>query len=77
MSFALQLCVLRDPGGLLAPGEFVPPPVVDFIGRQLHLDGEELGDYAVRSETRHVGVAEDAAEAVRPPPGHRRTLNGR
>ena len=48
LGFALQLCVLRYPGRLLAPGEFVPPTVVDFIGRQLHLDGEELGDYAVR-----------------------------
>ena len=53
----LQLCVLRYPGRLLAPGEFVPP-VVDFVGRQLHLDGEELGDYAVRSETRHEHLAE-------------------
>ena len=31
---------------------------MDFIGRQLHLDGEELGDYAVRSETRHEQLAE-------------------
>ena len=31
---------------------------MDFIGRQLHLDGEELGDYAVRSETRHEHLAE-------------------
>ena len=35
LGFALQLCVLRHPGRLLAPGEFVPPAVVDFIGRQL------------------------------------------
>ena len=55
---ALQLCVLRYPGRLLAPGEFVSPAVVDFIGRQLHLDGEELGDYAVRAETRHEHLAE-------------------
>ena len=50
--------MLRYPGRLLAPGEFVSPAVVDFIGRQLHLDGEELGDYAVRSETRHEHLAE-------------------
>ena len=25
LGFALQLCVLRYPGRLLAPGEFVPP----------------------------------------------------
>ncbi len=58
LGFALQLCVLRYPGRLLAPGEFVPPVVVDFIGRQLHLDGEELGDYAVRAETLHEHLAE-------------------
>ena len=58
LGFALQLCVLRYPGRLMAPGEMVPPPVVDFIGRQLHLDGDELADYAERSETRHEHLAE-------------------
>ena len=58
LGFALQLCVLRYPGRLLAPGEFVPPAVMDFIGRQLALDGYELADYAVRSETRHEHLAE-------------------
>ena len=58
LGFALQLCVLRYPGRLLAPGEFVPPAVVDFIGRQLDLDGYELADYAVRTETRHEHLAE-------------------
>ena len=58
LGFALQLCVLRYPGRLLAPGEFVPPAVVDFIGRQLDLDGDELADYAARSETRHEHLAE-------------------
>jgi len=32
--------------------------VAGLIGRQLHLDGEELGDYAVRSEARHEHLAE-------------------
>ena len=58
LGFALQLCVLRYPGRLLAPGEFIPPAVVDFIGRQLDFDGYELADYAVRSETRHEHLAE-------------------
>ena len=58
LGFALQLCVLRYPGRLLALGEFVPPAVVDFIGRQLDLVGDELADYAVRSETRHEHLAE-------------------
>ena len=50
--------MLRYPGRLPAPGEFIPPAVVDFIGRQLDLDGYELADYAVRSETRHEHLAE-------------------
>ena len=58
LGFALQLCVLRHPGRLLAPGEFVPPAVVDFIGRQLDVDGDDLADYAVRSATRHDHLAE-------------------
>ena len=29
-----------------------------FIGRQLDLDGDELADYAVRSETRHEHLGE-------------------
>ena len=39
--FALQLCVLRYSGRLLAPSKLVARPVVDvdFIGRQLGLDG--------------------------------------
>ena len=51
LGFALQLCVLRYPGRLLTPGEFVPRAVVDFIGRQLDLEADELADYAVGSET--------------------------
>ena len=42
----LRACVigLLGLGRLLAPGEFVSPAVVDFIGRQLDLDGDELAD---------------------------------
>ena len=50
--------MLRHPGRLLAPGEFVPTAVVDFIGRQLDLAGDDLADYAVRFETRHEHLAE-------------------
>ena len=42
----------------LAPGELVPRPVVDFIARQLDLDGDDLADYAARIETRHDHLAE-------------------
>ena len=65
LGFALQLCVLRHPGRLLTPGEFVPPAVVDFIGRQLDLDGDELADYAVRGAARELGdrLCEEAEQA--------------
>ena len=33
-----------DPGRLLAPGELVPCPIVDFIGRPLGLDGDDLAE---------------------------------
>ena len=58
LGFALQLCVLRHPGRLLAPGEFVPLAVVEFIGRQRDVAGDDLADYAVRSATRHEHLAE-------------------
>ena len=31
---------------------------MDFIGRQLDVDGDDLADYAVRSATRHDHLAE-------------------
>jgi TnpA family transposase len=31
--FALQLCVLRYPGRVLAPGELIPAEVVEFMSR--------------------------------------------
>ena len=52
LGFALQLCVLRYPGRLLAQGECVPPAVVDFIGHQLDLDGDELITALLRSPGR-------------------------
>jgi len=56
--FALQLCVLRYPGRVLAPGEIIPMEVLEFIGAQLGLRGEDLIDYAAREETRHEHLAE-------------------
>jgi TnpA family transposase len=56
--FALQLCVLRYPGRLLAPGELIPTEVLEFIGAQLGLRADDLVDYAVREETRHEHLAE-------------------
>lgn len=56
--FALQLCVLRYPGRVLAPGELIPMEVVEFIGAQLGLHADDLVDYASREETRHEHLAE-------------------
>ncbi|UXT61275.1 Tn3 family transposase (plasmid) [Agrobacterium fabrum] len=56
--FALQLCVLRYPGRVLAPGELIPAEVVEFIGAQLGLYAADLVDYAAREETRHEHLAE-------------------
>src|SRR3546814_3983226 len=51
--FALQLCVLRYPGRVLAPGELIPAQVSDFIAAQLGLTSDDLLLYAAREETRH------------------------
>ncbi len=54
LGFALQLCVLRQPGRLLTPGR------VRAAGRRgFHRTPAQPGrDYAVRSETRHEHLAE-------------------
>jgi TnpA family transposase len=56
--FALQLCVLRYPGRVLAPGELIPAQVSDFIAAQLGLTSDDLLPYAAREETRHEHLAD-------------------
>ena len=56
--FALQLCALRYPGRVLAPGEVIPAPVTDFIAAQLGLSSDDLLPYAMREETRHEHLAD-------------------
>ncbi|MBY0519120.1 MAG: Tn3 family transposase [Sphingomonas sp.] len=56
--FALQLCVLRYPGRVLAPGELIPAPVTEFIAAQLGLSSDDLLLYAAREETRHEHLAD-------------------
>jgi len=55
--FALQLCALRFPGRLLAPGEIIPLGVSQFISAQLDLNSDDLMGYAAREETRHEHLA--------------------
>lgn len=51
--FALQLCALRFPGRLLAPGEVIPQEIPQFLAAQLGLKPDDLMGYAAREETRH------------------------
>ncbi len=52
IGFALQLCALRYPGRMLAPGEVIPLAVSVFLGAQLGIAGDALVRYAVRRQTR-------------------------
>lgn len=55
--FALQLCALRYPRRLLAPGEVIPLPVTRFLAAQLAIRPDDLAGYAAREETRHEHLA--------------------
>ena len=57
LGFALQLCALRYPGRLLAPGEVIPHEVLRFLAAPLGLRADDLLAYASREETRHEHLA--------------------
>ena len=58
LGFALQLCVFRYPGRILAVGEAIPLNVLRFIAAQLGMRAEDPGGYAVREETRREHLAD-------------------
>jgi hypothetical protein len=53
LGFALQLCALRYPGRLLAPGEVIPAEILNFLAPQIGINAEDLASYAGRRQTRH------------------------
>ena len=57
LGFTLQLCLLRFPGRILAPGETPSMPMVAFVANQLGISPTSAAEYAQRDETRreHVG----------------------
>lgn len=69
--FALQLCVLRYPGRVLAPGELIPAEVIEFIGAQLARHPAHRRHHCCRdrrakpdsAETRLLSAAERARDS--------------
>ena len=57
LGFAVQLCLLRFPGRILAPGDVPPAPMIAFVANQLGISPALFAEYAQRDETRreHVG----------------------
>ncbi|MEQ8697489.1 MAG: DUF4158 domain-containing protein, partial [Bauldia litoralis] len=53
LGFALQLCAFRYPGRLLQPNEFIPEPMLAFVGAQIGVTGEDLLGYGTRHATRY------------------------
>ena len=58
LGFAVQLCVLRDPGRVLDPTEVPPEPMLAFVARQIGADPALFGEYARRAETRREHLLE-------------------
>lgn len=58
IGIAVQLCLLRFPGHGLLADAIVPPPLLQWIGRQLRIDPVCWPRYATREETRREHLLE-------------------
>jgi hypothetical protein len=52
LGFAIQLCIMRQTGRLLAPDEQPPAAVIDYLADQLGVDARLYAFYAQRMQTR-------------------------
>lgn len=58
LGIAVQLCLLRFPGQGMPPDAGVPDSVLQWIGRQLHIEPMHWWQYAEREETRREHLLE-------------------
>jgi Domain of unknown function (DUF4158) len=58
LGFAVQLCALRHPGGVLDPSESPPAPMISFVAQQIGVDSALFADYAQRDQTRREHAVE-------------------
>ena len=58
LGFAVQLCALRHPGGVLDPSESPPTSMVAFVAQQIGVDSALFADYAQRDQTRREHAVE-------------------
>jgi len=52
LGFAVQLCILRNPGWSLGNNDLIPEAVLSYIAEQLGIGAEEYEQYAQRENTR-------------------------
>jgi len=53
LGYALQLCALRFPGRLLAPGEIIPAAMLRVVADQIGGDLIDIENYGLRENTRY------------------------
>ncbi len=53
LGYALQLCALRFPGRLLAPGEIIPEAMLRVVADQISGDWRDIENYGLRENTRY------------------------